>query len=279
MTLGWTQDKRVITVVSQLFVLHRGRWLCLIDSLFAACPGAREIRFSGIRILDAKTPPRLSLTGLSSDHVITLPASSEDYLPSLGYKTRKQLRNFWRQLGRECPSLTYTELHRENISRLDVNRIVRYNRERMTGKGLTSGIDAGYEDRLFRFSQDFGVLGLLECSEQVIAGALTFRVGGRQFAWVVSHKDADAWSRWSPGLVCFWKNIEAAIDSGVGEYHLLWGDSPYKTRLGAVRTPLYSGTVYRHRWRSYRTFPRKLSGVGIPIVKRRVKGVLNRSQS
>ena len=275
-TVGWTQHKRVITVVSQLFALSSADWSSLIDVLFEICPDAREIRFSAVRILNAQVPSRLSVTGLAYDHIVSLPGTSDAYAKSLGTKTRKHLPYFWRKLRQECPSLTYVELHQENISRLDIARIVEYGRDRMKGKGISPGIDSHYEERLFRVSQEFGVLGVLECDKEVIAGTITFRIGTRQFLWVISHKDAAPWSRWSPGLVCLWRNIEAAIDSGIRDYHLLWGDSSYKARMGAKRVPLYSGTVHRSRWRSYRTLPRKAWGLGIPAAKRRVRRVLDR---
>ena len=86
---------------------------------------------------------------------------------------------------------------------------------------------------------------LAVAASKVVAGTILSRVGSQHWSHAAGFDES--FSRHSPGLLCHWLTVKWAVESGGSAYHLLWGDVPYKHRLGAHAQPLYQCVFYSSR--------------------------------
>lgn len=177
--------------------------------------------------------------------MIDLPATIDDYIDSLGKRTRRNLRNFRRKIERDHPEVRFRTLPGEATDPATILGIIDLHRARMTGKGQQSGIDVEYARRLVLLLRACGLVTTVTVNERIIAGALLTSVNDDYFLHVIGHHRE--FDEYSLGMICISESIAELIDRGASRFHLLWGSLDYKGWLGAADIPLYSLVLYHHR--------------------------------
>ena len=233
----------------------------VIEAIFAALLE----RVPGWRWLDLHNIPDGSptlglLTRLAEQHglavelgqeevcpFISLPASWDEYLASLGKKERHELRRKMRnieQAGRvhllevtapaqlEGSVETFMALH--EASTPDKASFMRDPRMRRFFRLITRmAIENGWLD-----------LSFLAIDDQPAAGILCFHYGDGLLVYN-SGCDPQAWPGLSPGIALLGHCIRKAIDRGLHEFDFLQGSEPYKYDLGARDRPVWRLLIRR----------------------------------
>lgn len=195
--------------------------------------------------LEGGPPARSLCRRLSNDAVIELPARADEYLSHLGAKTRQHVRNHRRKLAKEWPDVQFAVVSGSAVPTSTILAIIELNRRRMAAKGVVSGYDEEYALRLVRLMRECGLVATATVGERIVAGALLTHVEQDYFLHTTAHDEE--FNQFSLGILCLVHAIEEVIGRGAERLHMLWGQSDYKTRLGAVDTVLYSLVLYRHR--------------------------------
>jgi hypothetical protein len=181
----------------------------------------------------------------SEDIVISLPASRQAYLASLGNATRKYLVRYGNRLQREKPELRYRVHVREEIDEREIRRIIDFNRARMSVKNRTCGYTEQEIRRLIALARTHGFVVIALIGGQVCAGCICYRVGDSFYMEITAHDPA--YDEYRLGRLCCYQAICEAIDSGGKEFHMLWGRDEYKFLFLGKRRDLDNLCVYRSR--------------------------------
>jgi hypothetical protein len=181
------------------------------------------------------------------DHVIPLGRSMEDYRRSLGPRMARRLPNYVRRLRREWAG-RHQEIRLEGpaIGEAEFRSLVGLNRARMARKDVVSMWD---EERIalrLSLARRSGLLVGVTCDGALAAGTLSYLHAGEAYLAIVAHDPAH--DPLHPGMVALWLTIERLIAMGCDRYHLLWGRSSYKTRLGGLEQPFHEVTIYSSRF-------------------------------
>lgn len=213
------------------------------DWLFAG-PRKSSIHLSMFSLNGAAPRPSLCHP-LSNDAVIRLPGGIDEYLSGLGTKTRQHVRNYRRRIEKEHPGVEFAVVSGATIPTRSILRIIDLHRSRMAAKEQSSSIDEEYAQRLVQLMRECGLVVTAAIDGRIVGGALLTRVDDDCFLHVIAHDQE--FNKYSLGMLCLVYGITDLIRRGAHRLHLLWGQSDYKTRLGAVDTELYSLVLYRHR--------------------------------
>ena len=166
--------------------------------------------------------------------VLTLPASFDEYLASIGKRERHELRRKRRRYEAAIGSL---ELVRVGGAGEFFDQFVSLHRRSGGDKGsfMTAPM-AGYFRALLSLP-GWGIEALIGIDGQVAAASFGYRDEDGYFLYN-SAFDPDL-GHISPGQVMLGMMIERAIAEGCSVFDFLKGDETYKFRLGATARPLY----------------------------------------
>lgn len=179
----------------------------------------------------------------SEDIVVTLPATEQEYLSSLGKNTRRNVKRYTDKLMRKFPSFNFSVHVKGDVEERNIADIIRLHRARMTEKQKVSAIDDEEVSRMISLVKEYGLVGVATIDGRVCAGAICFRVGANYFMSVIAHdpEHDDCWI----GVLCSYMTICECIARGGKEFHFLWGQYPYKYTLLGVQRDLDHLDVYR----------------------------------
>ena len=177
------------------------------------------------------------------DITLRLPASTEQYLASLGKNTRRNIKRYTDRLIRTFPNCHFDVYEGSSVRDEDVRAMIQFNHDRMADKNIVSVIDEEETRRIIRLVKGCGLLGIMTIDGQIVAGALSYRAGSNYFLNVLAH--APRYDDYWVGFLCCYRTICECIARGGTEFHFLWGRYDYKFTLGAVRRDLDNVTLYR----------------------------------
>jgi hypothetical protein len=185
----------------------------------------------------------VSFQRFGEDHSIGLPRSASEYLCGLGSKTRKHLPYYLRRLKKEWGNDWRAE-HKSGsrITKQSYLDLLALNRLRMDRKRRRSLWSEELAEHRWELVREMGSLELILHKERVVAGTLSIVDGHEAYLVVIAHDPQH--DRLNLGNICLWLTIERFIEWGFSQYHLLWGNSPYKEQFGAVAHPLYEMTLF-----------------------------------
>lgn len=217
---------------------------------FSSCIFGRDrhvgcISFHAIRPSIHQLPYPYQRFNCLEDIVLAMPSSTEEYLASLGGSTRSYIKRYLSKLRRDFPAFEHAVHERGDIDEQHVKDIVSLNRQRMSGKGKTSGIDARDLDRIIRLAKECGMLSMVTIGGRVCAGTINYRIGNNYFLDVIGHDPA--YNDYRLGTLGCYLTICECIRRGGHEYHFLWGRHDYKFRLLGQQRDLDHLTIFRSR--------------------------------
>jgi hypothetical protein len=213
-----------------------------VESVFARYPDVQTIRFASVETHIAHSRFPYQQFRMSEDYVLDLPSTVEAYHQRLGKSAATTLRRKQNKLDRAFPDAR-CDIHEGGETGLDAAAdIVRL---KTSGSGPAARLDDGQQAWLRKVVHTHGFVSAIVIGGRVCAGTICTRVGRNYFLHVVAHDPA--FDAYSPGVLCAYHTICAAIVRGGSEFHFLWGQAAWKARLRAVQHELNDVVIYRSR--------------------------------
>jgi CelD/BcsL family acetyltransferase involved in cellulose biosynthesis len=216
-----------------------------IRYIFDRYPAVNVISFHAMQAKLRKLSSPFQRFNCLEDMVLTLPATADDYHASLGRSTRSYINRCLNRLRRDHPAFEFRAYAAHEIEESHVRKVVEFNRERMVAKGKVSINNEDTTQRIVQLAMECGMVCVLSIDGRICAGTVNYRIGDNYFLEVIAHDSA--YSDYGLGMVCCYLTVRECIANGASEYHLLWGQDEYKTRLRAVRRDLDHLDIYRSR--------------------------------
>lgn len=216
-----------------------------IRYIFDNYPAVNVISFHAVQAKQCKLSSPFQRFNCLEDMVLSLPATAADYHASLGRSTRSYINRYLNRLRRDHPTFEFRTYLAHEVEESHVRKIVDFNRARMAAKGKVSINNEDTTERIVQLAMECGMVCVVSINGRICAGTVNYRIGDNYFLEVIAHDSS--YSDYGLGMVCCYLTICECIANGAREYHLLWGQDEYKTRLRAVRRDLDHLDIYRSR--------------------------------
>lgn len=213
------------------------------EFIFARYPDVAVISFKAIETNVERMPYPYQRFNHLEDITLTLPATADEYLASLGKNTRRNIKRYGDRLERCFPSMRFEVYEGADVPEEHIRAMVEFNRERMAEKNIVSALDDDETRRIIELAKACGLLGVITIDGRIAAGALSYRAGSNYFLNVLAHDPR--YDEYWLGFLCCYRTIRECIARGGKEFHFLWGRYEYKFTLGAVRRDLDNVVLYR----------------------------------
>lgn len=178
-----------------------------------------------------------------------------------------------RALKRDVPDISIRFEHAPTSSTLEP--VFGFAKARFEAKKGRYGIDERERERLLNVSALVGHGTVVRSGHSVIAADLICIAG--EEAYFLTHGYHHDFARHRLGLVCLLHSIEQCQALGLKHLNLLWGDLPYKARLGSDRVPLTTVVLSRSAVSAFHPgHLRTVLRFGWFDLKRRLKPFLSR---
>lgn len=156
---------------------------------------------------------------------------------------RRQIRSKARRLVEATGKETRLEFSRSDEQSID--RIVAFNRAKIREGGRRHHLSEQKLSALKAVCADVGYQALLYCGDEIIAGDIICVSGSNAYTMVLGYDLA--YEHFSPGMQVHVFAVARLQDLGCTQVNFLWGDSPWKARMGATRLQLTTIAVTRNR--------------------------------
>jgi hypothetical protein len=239
------RHRNAVRVINEGIRLEQDELMRFASYIFSRYPAVNLISFHAVRPQLADLPLPHQRFNCLEDMVLTLPSSADAYLASLGRSTRSYIHRYLNKLKRDFPTFRFRALAAGDIEAGDVRRIIGLNRLRMASKGAESRNDDDTMRRIERLAGECGLMGVIMLDGRICAGSINYRVGANYFLETLAHDSA--YDDYRLGTLCCFLTICECIERGGNEYHFLWGQDEYKTRLLGVQRDLDDLVIYRSR--------------------------------
>lgn len=243
--LLFRMDGRRLTVLNEVIRIDEEDIYRFASHIFAAFQSIQVISFRAVQTNLRRLPFRFQQFDYLEDIVVALPSSADDYIASLGKKTRGNMRRYLKLIKRDFPSFRFDVFENEAIEQHHVHDIMAMYRSRMSAKNKVLDTDDEEVEQLINCVRENGSVGVVTINGCVCAGAIASRVGANYFLRVLAHDPE--YNKYSLGTLCCYLAISDCIMRGAREFHFLWGESDYKYLLSGVRRALDFLAIYRSR--------------------------------
>lgn len=118
--------------------------------------------------------------------------------------------------------------------------IFELNKQRCESKGFSATVHEEYIPAYY----NMGGYVVYKINEHVVAGTLFLKYGEQMYLSVIAHDNS--YGKYNIGNLVLLRTIELAIDSGLREFHFLWGRCDYKARFKSEQRNLYKIGIYKY---------------------------------
>lgn len=212
-----------------------------VSFIFARYPSIHAVRFVSVAAVPPAAYPSQCYRA-SEDYVLSLPPTVAAYDSRLGKATAAGLRTKANKLARVFPGHVFRILEGADIDSGIVEDIIRLKDEGGTGRGV---LDDSQKDWLRQVVRTHGFVGVSLIDGRVCAGAICTRIDTQLFMHVLAHDRA--FDAYSLGMLNSYLTVCSGIERGGKDFHFLWGNGVWKTRLKGCERPLNNLVVYRSR--------------------------------
>jgi hypothetical protein len=241
--LLFVRDKNKVRVINEWIKVGAEELEQFASYIFATFKSVSIITFHAV-LPDVGTFARPCQTLTCGENIrVALPGDVETYVARLGSATRKNIKRHKNKLQRTFPSFCFRTYIGDEADERHLRDIIRFNHERMAGKGMVSTIDEQKTQALIRMVRERGFVAVATIDGRVCAGSITLRIGGSCVSRVNAHDPA--YDNHRLGMICCFLTICEAIKDGAKHFDFLWGQYEYKTALLGVHHDLYDLVVYR----------------------------------
>ncbi|MGH8808567.1 MAG: GNAT family N-acetyltransferase, partial [Noviherbaspirillum sp.] len=237
------RDKDKVRVVNEGMPVNNEEVARFASWVFNAYPAVNVISFHAVQTMPGQLQLPHQRFNCLEDIVATLPPSAEEYLGGLGKATRSYLHRYLNKLRRDFPQFRLQVCEAQEIDERDILRIIEFNRMRMASKGKASINNDDVAQRIVRFARERGMVCIISLGGRLCAGTINYRVRDNYFLETLAHDPA--YDDYRLGTLCCYLSICECIARGGKEYHFLWGQDDYKSRLHGVQRDLDDLVVYR----------------------------------
>jgi CelD/BcsL family acetyltransferase involved in cellulose biosynthesis len=241
--LLFRRDGARVQVLNEVTALSAAEIQRFARYVFARWPEVGVICFKAIRTDLRKAKFPFQRFNHLEDFVISLPASADAYHAMLGPSLRKTLRTYGNKIRRMHPTFSHEVHEAADIDEQHVRAILAFSRARIAAKGKKWGLDEAECQRIVALARTCGLVSVIFIDGRVCAGAVSFRAGDDMFMRVCSHDPA--YDDLRLGTLVRYCALEASIERGARECHLLWGRQAYKYQFMAEPRELDNLTMYR----------------------------------
>jgi len=241
---------------TKIFVLNQQIHISLKDVenishiLFNEFNKVQQIIFEKIFEPDEKQSPKMILewTPINDVIILDMAHSMDDYLSSLGKRTRKKIKMMLICITNDCPDIQVHHYEKTNISLELIRKIVSLNRCRMKNKGIISDLNDTECNILHQYAtaSGYGSVCTCEINGKIISAAVSSVIGKHAYLHVLTHDES--YNRYSLGQVTLAHTTKYMIEERkIKDLHLLCGTQEYKFRHGGVNHVLYNCLVFRKK--------------------------------
>ena len=237
------KHRNTVRVINEGIHVDQGDLLRFAGYIFGRYPRVDVISFHAVRPNMVDLPMPCQRFNCLEDMVLALPSSAENYMASLGRSTRSYIHRYMNKLKRDFPAYEYRVLGPGEIEEWQIRHIIDLNRLRMASKGKESINDEDITRRIVQLACECGLVGVIMIDGRICAGSINYRAGANFFLETLAHDPA--YDDYRIGTLCCYLTICECIRRGGGEYHFLWGQDEYKSRLLGVQRDLDDIVIYR----------------------------------
>jgi len=226
-------------------LVHRG-CLARLDAALVAGLGERLMRKSGAAFVvfedveivsPASAPPRGLMFRYRNNWRLPLRDTSRLMSKQLVGNTRRAAQH----LQRDVPG--FSVAFEPAPDRVVMDTIARFGRIRIEGQGRPYLIDEPEVARLTAVAAEIGHGTRVRAGQGILAADLVCIVGDQ--AYLLTHGYDPGYPRSSLGMICLTHSIRACAERGLVAFNMMWGDLPYKGRLGGTCIPLQTVLLRR----------------------------------
>jgi hypothetical protein len=246
--LLFKREETKVSVINEMIRIEEEEMLRFIHYIFDTYQSVSIISFSFIRKEVRKLPFPHQEFNLSEDLVLTLPATPQAYLASLGKNTRRNIKRYSETLVKDFPSYCYRIYEKEEISEQHIREIIDLNKTRITDKNILFGISEEQTEWIVQLAKVCGMVGIATIDARICGGAIAFRIGENYFMHIIGHHPR--YNDYSLGILCYFLTICEGILRGGKEFHFAGGRYEYKYRLSGVQRDMACVDIYR----SYKSY-------------------------
>ena len=202
-------------------------------------PSIEDIKNSPSPLWITYIPPESPIGKIDSKgdktYRIALPGTYDEYIASLRYDDRKEMR----YVQRRAEGLIFIENQKQDLLQACDEYFAQIN-QRAASEGEIPFSEASIETLKDIFHQDcVHTISIFSADNpKPIAINVSFRTGGVVYDSFCIRTNSPEYKKLSLGTVAILKNIEFAIRDGFKVYDMLTGDWGYKTKFGAIATSL-----------------------------------------
>lgn len=233
--------EETVTCLNSLSYLTQDTIDVFTNHIFNNYPNIKTIEFPSS--YSSLIADRSILTLRSDDFIISLPASMDDYFKQLGSSTRANVKKHKNKFLKEYPHANFVTKRGDEIERGLIDRIINLNFNRITSKGEVPNTNSSHIDNFHQYSQHYGFVACIEVDGSIIAGSIAYMSNKSMYSYFLAHDNN--YSNYNAGQLCMLYLIQTSIENGFTEFHLLWGESEYKTRFLAKPRTMYSYIVFK----------------------------------
>lgn len=248
------REKRSIMVINEMMQIAAEEIERFAHYIFSRFTAVARISFSKI----GKNIGPLSLPwqqyGSSEDIVVSLPATPDAYLSSLGSKTRHNIKHQMKVICADFPGFSFHTYENGAIAEHHVSGLINLKKANMEEKRIKLGITPEETVWMIERAKTNGLLVVALFDDKVCGGSLSLRLGDHYFAHLNGYDTRFA--KYSLGMLCCYLAMKEKIQRHAREAHLSWGRNPYKFKLLGVQRDMANLDVYRSRLAYYRYFVR-----------------------
>jgi hypothetical protein len=248
------REKRSIMVINEMMQIAVEEIERFAHYIFSRFTAVARISFSKI----GKDIGPLSLPwqqyGSSEDIVVSLPATPDAYLSSLGSKTRHNIKHQMKVICADFPGFSFHTYENGAIAEHHVSGLINLKKANMEEKRIKLGITPEETAWMIERAKTNGLLVVALFDDKVCGGSLSLRLGDHYFAHLNGYDTRFA--KYSLGMLCCYLAMKEKIQRHAREAHLSWGRNPYKFKLLGVQRDMANLDIYRSRLAYYRCFVR-----------------------
>ena len=239
------RDQKIVTVLNEVIAISDDQMERFAQYIFQKFSDVSVIKFRAINSEVSHFKFPFQRYNYLEDIVIDLPATTEQYLASLGKNLRRNLKRCQKKLEHDHPTFSFHTFLDDAAKVQDIRDVIALNRNRMIEKNKVPAIDDEETERLVRQVRESGLICTATVDGRICAGAICFRTGSNYFLTVIAHDST--YDVYSMGLLCCAHMVCECIDRGGDEFHFLWGRYDYKFALNGVQRDLYQVAIYRSK--------------------------------
>jgi hypothetical protein len=214
--------------------------------IFEHFPAIDVIRFNAVNTTPAAIGFPVQRHNAKDTFMISLPATSDEYLATIGKSTRAKLRSRLNNIKKNVPNFDVKFLANDDIDEDTVRRIARLSEQRIHTRGVKLRHDVA---RMMALARECGVVTVLLIDGRMCAGSINYRIGDSVFGEVLAH-DSE-YNRLGVGSLCVYYTICESIRTGVKKFYLGGGQFGFKERMLGERLDMDQLQIYRSHQRVF----------------------------